>query len=103
MFFFKLKYENMVGGSQPVESSLHKHLVEHLNSEVVLHTITDLSVAMQWLASTFLYIRARRNPKHYGLPTGLASNQLDKKLLGIFFQIYILFNYFFSFFKISVK
>lgn len=72
----------MVGGSQPVESSLHKHLVEHLNSEVVLHTITDLSVAMQWLASTFLYIRSRRNPKHYGLPTELTSSQLDKKLLG---------------------
>lgn len=76
----------MVGGLQPVESNLHKNLIEHLNAEVVLHTITDLSLAMEWLASTFLYVRARKNPKHYGLPLGLNATQLDNKLLGKFFK-----------------
>lgn len=47
--------------------SLHKHLVEHLNAEIVLHTVTDVSVALEWIRSTFLYIRALKNPTHYGL------------------------------------
>lgn len=76
------KYENMVGGSQNVESNFHLHLTEHLNSEVVLGTISDLPVAMEWLTSTFFYVRAKKHPKHYSLPIGLTSDQLDKKLLG---------------------
>lgn len=74
----------MVDCNQKVESNFHLHLTEHLNSEVVLGTISDLPVAMEWLTSTFFYLRAKKHPKHYGLPVGLASNQLDKKLLGMF-------------------
>ncbi|KAF5306946.1 hypothetical protein FQA39_LY00176 [Lamprigera yunnana] len=77
----KEKYENMVEGVRPVESYLHKHLTEHLNAEIVLQTITDLGAALEWLTSTFLYIRARINPKHYGLPCGLPFEKIDKKLL----------------------
>lgn len=47
-------------------TSLHRHLVEHLNAEIVLHTVTDVSVALEWIRSTFLYIRALKNPTHYG-------------------------------------
>ncbi len=47
-------------------SSLHLNLIEHLNAEVVLHTITDVSIALEWLRSTFFYIRVKQNPKHYG-------------------------------------
>ena len=47
--------------------SLHQHLIEHLNAEIVLGTITDVSVSLEWLRSTFLYIRVNKNPKHYGL------------------------------------
>ena len=46
--------------------SLHKNLIEHLNAEIVLHTISDISVAVEWLKYTFLYIRVFKNPKHYG-------------------------------------
>jgi len=46
--------------------SLHRHLVEHLNAEIVLHTINDMSIAMEWIRYTFLYIRVMKNPKHYG-------------------------------------
>ncbi len=47
-------------------SSLHRNLIGHLNAEIVLHTITDVSIALEWLKSTFLYIRIKQNPKHYG-------------------------------------
>ena len=46
--------------------SLHEHLIEHLNAEIVLNTINDVSVALEWIKSTFLYIRVMKNPKHYG-------------------------------------
>ena len=46
--------------------SLHKNLIEHLNAEIVLNTITDVSIALEWLKSTFLYIRILKNPTYYG-------------------------------------
>lgn len=49
-----------------VFSSLHRHLIEHLNAEIVLNTITDVSIALEWLKSTFLYIRILKNPTYYG-------------------------------------
>ncbi|XP_056635461.1 probable ATP-dependent DNA helicase HFM1 [Diorhabda sublineata] len=80
----KNKIEKMLSTTEPIESNLHRHLTEHLNAEVVLGTITGLDVALQWLASTFLYIRARINPRHYGLPQTYKKEQLDKKLLEMF-------------------
>lgn len=47
-------------------TSLHSHLVEHLNAEIVLQTISDVNMALEWIRSTFLYIRALKNPSHYG-------------------------------------
>uniref|UniRef100_H2YTB2 DNA 3'-5' helicase n=1 Tax=Ciona savignyi TaxID=51511 RepID=H2YTB2_CIOSA len=58
-------YQNIVNGSQKIESSLHSHLIEHLNAEIVLLTICDVSVALEWIRSTFLYIRLLKNPTHY--------------------------------------
>ena len=46
--------------------SLHRNLIEHLNAEIVLHTITDVTIALDWLHSTFFYIRVKQNPEHYG-------------------------------------
>nr|CAI5862914.1 unnamed protein product [Callosobruchus analis] len=80
----KVKFEKMINCSSEIESNLHRHLIEHLNAEVVLGTITDLDVAMQWIASTYLYVRALKNPRHYGLPFGLTQQQIDRKLLEMF-------------------
>lgn len=82
--------------------SLHSHLIEHLNAEIVLRTITDVSIALDWLKSTFLYTRIRKNPKHYGIggtidlivlyccfcnhsgiPEHLPTEGLQEKLQGI--------------------
>jgi ATP-dependent DNA helicase HFM1/MER3 len=46
---------------------LHHELIEHLNVEIVLKTIADLSSAITWLKSTFLYTRLARNPTYYGI------------------------------------
>jgi len=46
--------------------SLHQHLIEHINAEIVLGTIVDTNMAQEWLKSTFLYVRMCENPKYYG-------------------------------------
>ncbi|CAH1403160.1 unnamed protein product [Nezara viridula] len=76
----KEKYEKMVSGTDIVESNLHRNLPEHLNSEIVLGTITDIAVAVNWLRSTFLYIRAMKNPRRYGIPEGLPHAEMEARL-----------------------
>ena len=49
----------------PYLNSLHTHLIEHMNAEIVLHTITDIGIALEWLKSTFLYVRICKNPSNY--------------------------------------
>ncbi|KAK8753914.1 hypothetical protein OTU49_001812, partial [Cherax quadricarinatus] len=63
-----------------LESHLHLHLIEHLNAEIVLGTVTDLGVAVEWLRSTFLYVRVQHNPRHYKIPQNLQQAQLEDKL-----------------------
>ncbi|KAM4774281.1 putative ATP-dependent DNA helicase HFM1 isoform 4-T4 [Cyanocitta cristata] len=74
------RYIKMLNGADIIESSLHRHLVEHLNAEIVLHTVTDVSVALEWIRSTFLYIRALKNPTHYGFSSGLDKVGIEAKL-----------------------
>ncbi|GAA6085546.1 probable ATP-dependent DNA helicase HFM1 isoform X1 [Tachysurus ichikawai] len=74
------KYLQLVSGSETIESSLHTNLVEHLNAEIVLYTISDVNMALDWIHSTFLYIRALKNPKHYGFSTNLEKCGIETKL-----------------------
>ncbi|XP_049780691.1 probable ATP-dependent DNA helicase HFM1 [Schistocerca cancellata] len=76
----KEKYEKLIEGKDLIESNLHRHLKEHINSEVVLRTITETAVAMNWMRSTFLYVRAIRNPQYYGIPTHFTKKGIENKL-----------------------
>ena len=49
---------------------------------MVLGTISDLSVALEWLRSTFLYVRVMKNPRHYGVASGLGRDKVEQKLQG---------------------
>ena len=59
---------------------MHANLTEHLNSEIVLQTITSGSVALDWLRSTFLYVRVCKNQEYYGFAKTLSKEKLDEKL-----------------------
>lgn len=89
LIFYQEKYEKMVSGTDIVESNLHKNLPEHLNSEIVLGTITDIAVAVNWLRSTFLYIRAMKNPRRYGIPEGLPYAEMEARLQGVYLNFSI--------------
>ncbi|BEI86620.1 hypothetical protein CcaverHIS002_0609070 [Cutaneotrichosporon cavernicola] len=55
------KYQSMMHSKTILESYLHHHLTEHINSEIGLGTIGSLQNAQEWLRG----IRIRQNPKHY--------------------------------------
>ncbi|XP_008066461.1 probable ATP-dependent DNA helicase HFM1 [Carlito syrichta] len=74
------KYIQILACNDTVESSLHRHLIEHLNAEIVLHTITDVNIALEWIRSTLLYIRALKNPSHYGFASELNKGGIESKL-----------------------
>ncbi|KAJ3403232.1 Sec63 [Chytriomyces hyalinus] len=59
------KYEGLVSGTEMIESSLHLSLIEHLNAEVVLGTIPNMELCIEWLKSTFLNVRISKNPARY--------------------------------------
>jgi ATP-dependent DNA helicase HFM1/MER3 len=64
------KYKALANGTTKLESSLHLHLDEHLNSEIGLGTITNVNSAKDWLRNSFLWRRLQRNPKHYAIGKG---------------------------------
>jgi pre-mRNA-splicing helicase BRR2 len=47
----------------PIESKMKAKLVEHLNAEIVLETITDIAQAVDWVCSTFYFTRACSSPR----------------------------------------
>ncbi|KAK6538055.1 Sec63 [Orbilia ellipsospora] len=73
----KDRYEKMISGTEKLESCLHLNLIEHLNAEIGLGTITDIESAKQWLRSTFLYIRMKSNPAYYKLRAQDIETELE--------------------------
>eukprot|EP00850_Spirogloea_muscicola_P022734 SM000309S11869 [mRNA] locus=s309:40999:48383:+ [translate_table: standard] len=71
-------YEHLLSGSEPVESELLGCITEHLNAEIVLLTISDASLAIDWLKSSYLYVRVKKNPQHYKIKSNLPAEQLEK-------------------------
>lgn len=76
-------YEKMITGRELLESCLHRNLIDHLNAEIGLGTITSASSAKKWLSGTFLYVRLKDNPEHYKLDDDAPGRNLDERLENI--------------------
>ena len=74
------RYHQMISGQEVLESTLHQNLIEHLNSEIALGTISDVCSAKFWLAGTFLSVRVRLNPGHYKFSCDTGSRDPDQRL-----------------------
>eukprot|EP00189_Rhodosorus_marinus_P000412 CAMPEP_0113954824 /NCGR_PEP_ID=MMETSP0011_2-20120614/863_1 /TAXON_ID=101924 /ORGANISM="Rhodosorus marinus" /LENGTH=2024 /DNA_ID=CAMNT_0000964187 /DNA_START=187 /DNA_END=6261 /DNA_ORIENTATION=- /assembly_acc=CAM_ASM_000156 len=61
-------YLRFLTSSLPIESRLQQGglLPDHLNAEVVLGTVSSVAEAVQWLGYTYMAVRMKRNPLHYG-------------------------------------
>ncbi|KAK5174023.1 ATP-dependent DNA helicase MER3 [Saxophila tyrrhenica] len=73
-------YEKMISGEEILESCLHRNLIDHLNAEIGLGTISSASSARKWLSSTFLYIRLKDNPEHYKIDGDGSNRNLEDRL-----------------------
>ncbi|RKF59682.1 putative helicase mug81 [Erysiphe neolycopersici] len=60
-------YLSAVTEQAPIESRFSKHLVDNLNAEISLGTVTSIPDAIQWLGYSYLYVRMQRNPLTYGI------------------------------------
>ncbi|MFD1513055.1 DEAD/DEAH box helicase [Halomarina rubra] len=61
----KPRYEQLLSEGKEIESRLADDLDAHLNAEISLGTIRDLDDVMDWLETTFYYVRAQSAPDGY--------------------------------------
>jgi len=57
--------------------------VEHLNAEIVQLTVPDISLAIEWIKCSYLYIRIKKNPENYGIKRGTPRDLLEKQIKDI--------------------
>uniref|UniRef100_A0A182QHM2 Activating signal cointegrator 1 complex subunit 3 n=1 Tax=Anopheles farauti TaxID=69004 RepID=A0A182QHM2_9DIPT len=60
-------YLSLLTNQFPIESNFIQCLVDNLNAEVTLGTISNVDEAIVWLSYTYLFVRMRMNPQCYGL------------------------------------
>lgn len=77
------KYRDLIDSSTTIESCLHEHLIEHINTEIGLRTITCLQEGEEWIKNSFLFIRIQQNPRYYSTilsAAGVATHQWEVAL-----------------------
>ncbi|XP_020099757.1 ATP-dependent DNA helicase MER3 homolog isoform X3 [Ananas comosus] len=79
-------YENLLNGCEMIESQLLSCAIEHLNAEIVQLMVSDISLAIEWLKCSYLYVRIRKNPEYYGIKRGIPSERLEKHVREICVQ-----------------
>jgi antiviral helicase SLH1 len=60
-------YLSAVTQQQPIESKFSQKLVDNLNAEISLGTVTSVSEAVTWIGYSYLFVRMRRDPRNYGI------------------------------------
>ncbi|KAJ3020927.1 UNVERIFIED_CONTAM: activating signal cointegrator 1 complex subunit [Siphonaria sp. JEL0065] len=60
-------YVSAMTMQHPIESRFASHLTDNLNAEISLGTVTTVDEAIKWLSYSYLFVRMRKNPFHYGL------------------------------------
>eukprot|EP01017_Pseudomicrothorax_dubius_P051075 TRINITY_DN9763_c0_g2_i1.p1 TRINITY_DN9763_c0_g2~~TRINITY_DN9763_c0_g2_i1.p1 ORF type:complete len:595 (+),score=150.37 TRINITY_DN9763_c0_g2_i1:160-1944(+) len=69
------RYNALSTCKDELESHLFTQLYEHINAEIALGSIANLAQLTDYLASTFFFIRMRKNPSKYGVPAGNVTHQ----------------------------
>ena len=67
-------YLTAVTQQQPIESQFSKKMVDNLNAEIALGTVTSVPEGITWLGYSYLFVRMRRNPIAYGIDWNELNN-----------------------------
>lgn len=59
---------------QPIESQFSKKMVDNLNAEISLGTVTSVPDAITWLGYSYLFVRMKKNPIAYGIDWSEITN-----------------------------
>lgn len=60
-------YLAAVTQQQPIESKFSTKLIDNLNAEISLGTVTSIPEAVQWIGYSYLFVRMQRSPLTYGI------------------------------------
>lgn len=60
-------YLSAVTSQVPIESRFSARLVDNLNAEIALGTVTTVAEAVTWLGYSYLFVRMKQNPRAYGI------------------------------------
>ena len=60
-------YVSLITQQHPIESRLGAKLVDNLNAEISLGTVTNVEEAIEWLGYTYMFVRMKKNPFTYGI------------------------------------
>lgn len=60
-------YILLICQQHPIESRLLAKLVDNLNAEISLGTVTTVDEGVQWLGYTYMMVRMRKEPQKYGV------------------------------------
>ncbi|KAI8370380.1 Sec63 Brl domain-containing protein [Radiomyces spectabilis] len=72
-------YVSAITQQHPIESKFIENIVDNLNAEIALGTVTNVDEAVTWLSYTYLYVRMKKNPMVYGMDH---SEPVEDPLLG---------------------
>ncbi|KAI9505837.1 Sec63 Brl domain-containing protein [Coemansia spiralis] len=72
-------YVSAITMQHPIESKFASNLIDNLNAEITLGTVTNVDEGVAWLGYTYMFIRMQKNPLVYGL-TG--DELVDDPFLG---------------------
>ncbi len=61
-------YRRLLDRGKEIESRLAESLETHLTAEIAMGTITDLEDVMDWLETTYYYVRGQSKPEAYDFP-----------------------------------
>ncbi|EGO59151.1 activating signal cointegrator 1 complex subunit 3 [Neurospora tetrasperma FGSC 2508] len=60
-------YLTAITDQLPIESKFSAKLVDNLNAEIALGTVTSIPEAVKWISYSYLFVRMKRNPMAYGI------------------------------------
>lgn len=59
--------------SAPIESQFREKMIDNLNAEIAINSVSNVQEAIQWLRYTYFYIRLFKNPIVYGCDFSLLA------------------------------